>query len=49
MKKDKVACGTTFLNVVDPLLDRVACAKTANDPWNNLCATLEKKHVDNKL
>jgi len=31
MKKDKLACGTTLLNVVDPLLDHVACAKTTKD------------------
>jgi len=49
MKKDKLACGTTLLNVVDPLLDHVACAKTTKDSWNNLCATFEKKHVGNKL
>jgi hypothetical protein len=49
MKKDKLTCGTTLLNVVDHLLDHVACAETKKDAWNNLCATFEKKHVDNKL
>jgi len=45
MKKDKLACGITFLNVVD----HVACGETKKDSWNNLCATFEKKHVSNKL
>jgi hypothetical protein len=49
MKKDKFTCGTTLLNVVDLLLDHVACAKTEKDAWNNLCATFGKKHVGNKL
>jgi hypothetical protein len=44
-KKDKLACGTTLINVVDPLLDHVACAETTKDSWNNLCATLEKKNM----
>jgi hypothetical protein len=29
MKKDKLACGTIFLNVVDSMLDHVACVKSA--------------------
>jgi hypothetical protein len=49
MKRDKLACGTTLLNVVDLLLDHVTCAETTKDAWNNLCATFEKKHVGNKL
>jgi hypothetical protein len=41
--------GTVLLNVVDFLLHHVALSKTTKDAWDNLCATLEKKHVDNKL
>jgi hypothetical protein len=29
--KDKLACGTILLNVVDSLLHHVACAKTTKD------------------
>jgi hypothetical protein len=43
MKRYKLASGTIFLNVVDPLLDHIACAKTTKDAWNNLCATFLKK------
>ncbi len=49
MKKGKLACGTIFLNIVDSLLYHVACAKIGKDAWDNLCATCERKHVDNKL
>ncbi len=49
MKKDKLACGTILLNVVDSLLYHVACAKIGKDAWDNFCATCERKHVDNKL
>ncbi len=49
MKKDKLACGTILLNVVDSLLYHVACAKIGKDAWDNLCATCERNHVDNKL
>jgi hypothetical protein len=31
------------------LLHHVAFSKTTKDAWDDLCATLEKKHVDNKL
>jgi hypothetical protein len=48
-KKDKLVYGTVLLNVVDFLLHHVALSKTTKDAWDNLCATLEKKHVDNKL
>ncbi len=49
MKKDRLACGTILLNVINPLLYHVACAKIAKDAWDNLCATCERKYVDNKL
>jgi hypothetical protein len=49
MKKDKLVCGTIILNVVDSLLHHVACAKTTKDAWDNLCITLERIHVGNRL
>ncbi len=48
MKKDKLAHETIFLNV-NFMLHHLAHAKFAKDSWNNLCATFEKKNVDNKL
>jgi len=49
MKKDKLACGTVLLNVVDSLLHHVTHAETTKNAWDNLCATFEKRHVGNKL
>jgi hypothetical protein len=49
MKKDKLACETILLNVVDSLLHHVAHAKTTKNAWDNLCATFEKRHIGNKL
>ncbi len=34
IKKDKLACGTILLNVVDFLLHHVTCVKTTNDAWD---------------
>jgi hypothetical protein len=47
--KDKLACGTIFLNVVDSLLHRVARVETTKDAWDNFCATFEKTHIYNIL
>jgi len=49
MKKDKLACGTILLNVIDFLLHHVACVKTIKDAQDNLCATFDRKHAGNKL
>jgi hypothetical protein len=49
MTKDKLACGTIFLNVVDFLLHHVTHATTAKDAWDNLCATFERRHVGCRL
>jgi hypothetical protein len=49
MKKDKLACGTILLNVVDSLLHHVPHAKTTKNAWDDPCATFEKRHVGNKL
>ncbi len=49
MKKDKLACGTIILNVIDFLLHHVACVITIKDAWDNFCATFERRHVGNKL
>jgi hypothetical protein len=42
MKRDKLACGTILLNVVDLLLDHVACAKTTKDAWTIFVQHLKK-------
>jgi hypothetical protein len=42
MKKDKLACGTILLNVVDFLLHHVTYEKTTKNAWDNPCATLRK-------
>jgi hypothetical protein len=34
MKKDKLACGTIILNVVDFLLHNVTCVKTTKNAWD---------------
>jgi hypothetical protein len=34
MKKEKLACQTIRLNVVDFLLHHVACVKTTEDAWD---------------
>ncbi len=49
MKKDKLACGTRFLNVVDSILDHVARVKSAKKTWANLFVTFERWHASNKL
>jgi hypothetical protein len=50
MKKNKLACGTIFLNVVDSLLHHAAHAKSVKEAWDNLYATtFEILHVDNRL
>jgi hypothetical protein len=49
MKKDKLACGTILLNVVDSLLHHVTHAETTKNAWDNLCATFDRKHVGNIL
>jgi hypothetical protein len=48
MKKDILAHGTILLNVVDFLLHYATYAKATKDAWDNLCATFERRHVDNK-
>jgi hypothetical protein len=58
IKKDKISSnliilklvhGTIFLNVVDSLLHHVTCAKTTKNAWDNFYATIERRHVGNKL
>lgn len=49
MKKNKLACWTIFLHIVDFLLHHLACVKSVKKAWDNLCATFEKSHVDNTL
>jgi hypothetical protein len=39
MKKDKLACGTILLNVVDSLLHHAAHAKSVKEAWDNFYAT----------
>ncbi len=49
MKKNKLACWTIFLHIVDFLLHYVACVKSVKKiAWDNLCATFEKWHVNNR-
>jgi hypothetical protein len=49
MKKDKLAHGTIFLNLIDFLLHHVAHVGTIKDAWDNLYTTFERRHVGNKL
>ncbi len=50
IKKNKLACGTIFLNVVDSLLHHATHAKSVREAWENLGATtFEIVHVDNRL
>jgi hypothetical protein len=48
-KKDELAHGTIFLNVIDFMLHHVARVGTTKDAWDNLCAAFERRHVGNKL
>ncbi len=50
MKKDNLTHRTILLNVVEYMLHHVLTrVDIANDAWDNLCETFERRHINNKL
>jgi hypothetical protein len=49
MKKDKLTHRTILLSVVEYMLHHVIHVDTTKDAWDNLCATFERRHINNRL
>ncbi len=49
MKNDKLIHRTILLSVIEYMLHHVTRVDSTKDAWDNLCATFERRHINNRL